>query len=43
MPGLQVLLVTCHRSRFEQLAAGELAAFRDRVQWLDLRPVGSVS
>jgi len=42
LPRHQVLLVTCHRSRFEQLAASDPEAFRDKVQWLDLRPAWTV-
>ena len=34
----QVLMVTCHRQRYEALAALDPELYRDRVQWLELRP-----
>ena len=32
----QILMVTCHRKRFESLAALDPELYRERVQWLDL-------
>jgi hypothetical protein len=34
----QVILMTCHRRRFEALAEQERALYQGRVQWLDARP-----
>jgi DNA repair exonuclease SbcCD ATPase subunit len=34
----QILIVTCHRQRYEALAALDPELYRDRVQWLELRP-----
>jgi uncharacterized protein YhaN len=31
----QVVLLTCHRKRFEVMAANEPDLFRERVQWLE--------
>ncbi len=35
----QVILLTCHRARFEAFAAADPARFSERVQWLDARGV----
>ena len=35
----QVVLLTCHRQRFEALAAQEPELYRERVQWLDLNAI----
>jgi DNA repair exonuclease SbcCD ATPase subunit len=32
----QVILVTCHRKRFESLAAMDAELYRDRVHWMDV-------
>jgi hypothetical protein len=32
----QIVLVTCHRRRFEALAAEDPALYAERVQWLEL-------
>jgi len=34
----QLLFVTCHRARYETLAAGDRSLWDDRVHWLELRP-----
>jgi hypothetical protein len=36
----QVILMTCHRRRFEALAEQERALYQGRVQWLDTRSAG---
>ena len=35
----QILMVTCHRQRYEALAALDPELYRDRVQWLEVRAV----
>ena len=37
--GHQVVLVTCHRGRHEDLKRLEPEMFRERVQWVELHPV----
>jgi hypothetical protein len=37
----QVILMTCHRRRFEALAEQERALYQGRVQWLDTRSAGA--
>jgi len=37
----QVILMTCHRRRFEALAEQERALYQGRIQWLDTRSAGA--
>jgi AAA domain-containing protein len=37
----QVILMTCHRQRFERLAEQDRDLYLQRVQWLDTRPAGN--
>ncbi|HTK32303.1 MAG TPA: AAA family ATPase [Candidatus Saccharimonadaceae bacterium] len=39
----QILLVTCHRKRYEALAALDPELYADRVQWLDAKRVAASS
>ena len=39
LPQHQVLLVTCHRKRFEALAGADHDLYAQRVQWLDAQPL----
>lgn len=39
----QILVVTCHRERYESLAKQDRALFAERVQWLDLKALTAKS
>lgn len=41
--GHQVILVTCHRGRHEDLRRLDPDLYRERVQWVELHPVASAS
>ncbi len=37
----QIILMTCHRQRYERLAELDRELYAERVQWLDTRPAGA--
>ena len=39
--GHQILFTTCHRARYQALAALDPELYRSRVKWLDLREAGT--
>ena len=40
--GHQIIVLTCHRTRYEALAQADPELYRERAQWLELRSATAV-